>query len=176
VIVLVLVVLSLTVFSSAPGPAATDETAVPKAEATTVNSVVDGSASSQAELLSALENVGKCTDLAGSVSQISQVVGQRSSELAEASGLAIGALPNGAPMRSYLVETLRISKHAEEIFLSWAENVSAHGCSAQNLHSAAYNDAATLFQDAEVAEMNFIKLWNPVALEEGFKPRSQASF
>jgi curved DNA-binding protein CbpA len=176
VIVLVLVVLSLTVFSSAPGPAAADEAAVSKAEATTVNSVIDSSASSQAELLSAVNNVTKCADLAGSVGQISQVLGQRASELSEASGLATGALPNGGPLRSYLVETIRISRHAEEIFLSWAEDLSAHGCSAQRVHSSAYNAAATLFQDAEVAEANFITLWNPVALENGFKSRPKASF
>jgi hypothetical protein len=176
VIVLVLVVLSLTVFSSAPGPAATDEAAVSKAEAATVNSVVDNSASSQAELLGAVNNVRRCTDLAGSVSQISQVLGQRASELSEASGLATGALPNGAPLRSYLVETIRISQHADEIFLNWAEEVSAHGCTPPNLYSSAYNEAATLFQDAEVAEINFVTLWNPVARENGFQPRSKASF
>jgi hypothetical protein len=176
VIVLVLVVLSLTVFSSSPGPAAADETAVSKAEAATVNSVLDSSASSQAELLGAVNNVTKCTDLAGSVSQISQVLGQRASELSEASGLATGGLPNGAPLRSYLVETIRISQHADETFLSWAEEVRAHGCSTKSVYNSAYNTAATLFQDAEVAETNFIKLWNPVALKNGFKPRPQASF
>jgi hypothetical protein len=175
VIVLVLVVLSLTVFS-APGPAATDEAAVSKAEAATINSVVDSSESSQAELLGAVNDVGKCTDLAGSVSQISQVVGQRASELSEASGLATGALPNGQPLRSYLVETIRISQHADEVFLSWAEKVNAHGCTSSNLHSATYNEAATLFQDAEIAEINFIKLWNPVASKNGFPSRSKASF
>jgi curved DNA-binding protein CbpA len=176
VIVLVLVVLSITVFSSSPGPAATDQAAVSKAEATTVNSVLDNSASSQAELLSAVNKVTKCTDVAGSVSQISQVLGQRASELSEASGLATGSLPNGVPLRSYLVETIRMSQHAEEIFLSWAEELNAHGCSTQSVYSSSYNAAATLFQDAEAAETNFINLWNPVALENGFKPRPPASF
>jgi curved DNA-binding protein CbpA len=176
VIVLVLVVLSLTVFPSSPGPAATDQAAVSRAEASTVNSVLDSSASSQAELLSAVNNVTKCTDVAGSASQISQVLGQRASELSEASGLATGSLPNGVPLRSYLVETIRMSQHAEEIFLSWAEELNAHGCSAQRVYSSSYNAAATLFQDAEVAEANFIKLWNPVAVENGFKPRPPASF
>jgi hypothetical protein len=176
VIILVLVVLSLTVFSSSPGPAVTDEAAVSKAEATTVNSVLDSSASSQAELLTAVNNVTKCTDVAGSVNQISQVLGQRASELSEASGLATGSLPNGVPLRSYLVETIRMSQHAEEIFLSWAEELNAHRCSAQSVYSSSYNAAATLFQDAEVAEANFIKLWNPVALENRFKSRPPASF
>ena len=176
VIILVLVVLSLTVFSSSPGPAVTDEAAVSKAEATTVNSVLDSSASSQAELLTAVNNVTKCTDVAGSVNQISQVLGQRASELSEASGLATGSLPNGVPLRSYLVETIRMSQHAEEIFLSWAEELNAHRCSAQSVYSSSYNAAATLFQDAEVAEANFIRLWNPVALENGFKSRPPASF
>jgi hypothetical protein len=176
VIVLVLVILSLTVFSSPPGPAATDEAAVSKAEAATVNSVVDSSESSQIELLGAVYNVGKCTDLAGSVGQISQVLGQRASELSEASGLATGALPNSVPLRSYLVETIRMFQHSDEIFLSWAEEVSARGCTPPNLYSSAYNEAATLFQEAEVAEDNFIQLWNPVASENGFQPRSKASF
>jgi hypothetical protein len=176
VIVLVVVVLSLTVFSSTPGPAATDEAAVAKAEAATVNSVVDSSASSQAEFLNAINNVSKCTDLAGSVSQIGQVLGQRTSELSEASGLATWALPNGVPLRSYLVETIRIFQHSNEIFLSWAEEVSAHGCTPPNLHSSAYNQGATLFQDAEVAENNFIAFWNLVASKNGFPPRSKVSF
>jgi hypothetical protein len=176
VIVLVVVVLSLTVFSSTPGPAATDEAAVAKAEAATVNSVVDSSASSQAEFLNAINNVSKCTDLAGSVSQIGQVLGQRTSELSEASGLATWALPNGVPLRSYLVETIRIFQHSNEIFLSWAEEVSAHGCTPPNLHSSAYNQGATLFQDAEVAENNFIAFWNLVASKNGFQPRSKVSF
>ena len=175
VIVLVVVVLSLTVFSSTPGPAATDEAAVAKAEAATVNSVVDSSASSQAEFLNAINNVSKCTDLAGSVSQIGQVLGQRTSELSEASGLATWALPNGVPLRSYLVETIRIFQHSNEIFLSWAEEVSAHGCTPPNLHSSAYNQGATLFQDAEVAENNFIAFWN-LASKNGFQPRSKVSF
>jgi hypothetical protein len=176
VMVVVLVVLSLTAFSSAPGPAATDEAAVAKAEATTVNSVLDSSTSSQAEFLNAINNVKKCIDLTGSVSQISQVLGQRASELNEASGLATWALPNGLPLRSYLVETIRMYRHANEIFLSWAEEVRAHGCTPTNLRSSTYNEGATLFQDAVIAQVNFIKFWEPVASKDGFQPRSKASF
>lgn len=176
VIVLVPVILLLTVFSSAPGPAAANETAVFKAEATTVNSVVDASASSQAEFLNAINNVSKCTDLAGSVSQINQVLGQRANELSEASGLATWALPNGLPVRSYLVQTISTFQRADEIFLSWAKEVSAHGCTSPNLHSSVYNAGATLFQDAVVAEANFIKFWNPIASENGFQLRPKATF
>jgi len=176
VMALVPVVLFLTVFSSAPGPAAADEAAVSKAEAARVNSVLASSASSQAEFLSAINSVSKCTDLTGSVSQISQALGQRASELSEASGLATWALPDGLSLRSYLVETIRIFQHSNEIFLSWAQEVSAHGCTPSNLRSSVYNEGATLFQDAVVAQMNFISLWNPVASENGFQLRSKASF
>jgi DnaJ domain len=175
--VIVLVpVLFLTVFSSAPAPQAAAESAVSKTEAATVNSVVDSSASSQAEFLIAISNVNKCTDLAGSVGQINQVLGQRTIELSEASGLATGALPYGLPLRSWLVETISMSQHTDEIFLGWAEQVSAHGCTPWNLHSSVYNEGATLFQHAEAAELHFIAFWNPVASENGFQLRSKASF
>jgi hypothetical protein len=173
---LVLLVLGLTAFSSAPGPPVPGEPAVSKAEAAAVNSVVNSSASSQAEFLNAINNVNKCTGIASSVRQISQVLGQRASELSEASGLATRALRNGLPLRSYLVETIRISQHSDEIFLRWAEEVSAHGCTPPNLHSSVYNEGATLFQDAVVAEVNFIAFWNPVASKNGFQPRSKANF
>ncbi len=169
-------VLFLTVFSSAPAPQAAAESAVSKTEAATVNSVVDSSASSQTEFLIAISNVNKCTDLAGSVGQINQVLGQRTIELSEASGLATGALPHGLPLRSWLVETISMSQHTDEIFLGWAEQVSAHGCTPWNLHSSVYNEGATLFQHAEAAELHFIEFWNPVASENGFQLRSKASF
>jgi len=152
---------------SATNPAAQEEAA-------TINTLLDQSSSSQVELEFAMSHIFACSDVAGNASQVNTVVGQRSSELSEASGLPVAALPNGASLRSYLVEVLRISLHADEDYLTWANGVTAHGCGAQNLQDPTYANGYKLTNDVVAAKLNFLPLWNYVARKYGFQPRTQS--
>jgi hypothetical protein len=172
ILIFLFVILPALTGSSPPVRAATDPVA--KQEAMTINTLLDQNAASQVKLEYAMNHIFACSDVAGNDSQVNMVVGQGTSELSEASGLPVAALANGASMKSYLVEVLRISLHADEDYLTWANGVMAHGCNAQNLWAPAYANGYAQTQHVVAAKLNFLPLWNNVAGMYGFPIRSQS--
>jgi hypothetical protein len=172
ILIFLFVILPALTGSSPPVRAATDPVA--KQEAMTINTLLDQNAASQVKLEYAMNHIFACSDVAGNDSQVNMVVGQGTSELSEASGLPVAALVNGASMKSYLVEVLRISLHADEDYRTWANGVMAHGCNAQNLWAPAYANGYAQTQHVVAAKLNFLPLWNNVAGMYGFPIRSQS--
>ena len=59
-------------------------------------------------------------NLAGAVSQLQNVVNQRTSEYRRASALTVSALPDGAKVKSELITALSRSLKADQDYLTWA--------------------------------------------------------
>lgn len=171
ILIFVFVILPVLIGSS---PAASAANAAAKREATTINALLDHNSSSQVQLESAMGRIFTCSDVAGDEGQVDMVARQLASQLSEASGLSVAALPDGPSLRSYLVEVLRISLHADNDYLTWASGVMVHGCNAQNLQNATYANGYTLTKDVVAAKLNFLPLWNHVARTYGFQYRTQS--
>ena len=74
-----------------------------------MNELLGSSAAARKALQGAVDQVRDCTGLPGAVSQIRNVVGQRSSQYNQASALSTAALASGAIVKSDLITALRDS-------------------------------------------------------------------
>ena len=142
-----------------------------QAQAAKINDLLDASASSRQSLATAVQDVGNCTNQSSAASAISSVASQRASEYSQASGLATGALPDGAALKSDLLSALHYSLAADRDFLTWAQQ--NEGCQGTAPVTAAYNKGLTASGQAVTAKKNFLHLWNPVASSDGFPTRSE---
>jgi hypothetical protein len=174
-VVLTLLILFVIVPAlSGAGPAATPKDPVALKEAATINSLLDRSVSSQAELAFAMNHVEACSALAADDGQIAAVVGQRGSELSQATGLSAAALANGVSLKGYLVEVLRMSLHADQDYLAWVNGVMARGCSARSLQDSAYASGYAMTVYVVAAKLDFLSAWDQVARAYGFQSRDQS--
>jgi hypothetical protein len=125
-----------------------------QSEANAINRLLPQAAASRRELVNAVAEVSQCANLPGAVSQIQQSVNDRSAELSTAQGLPIGKLPDGATLKSDLVQALQYSLNADNGYLSWAE-AQENGCvggSPSNVTTD--NDGATQYKNL------FANIWN----------------
>jgi hypothetical protein len=159
---------------SGSGPAVTARDPVAMKEAATINGLLDRSVSSQVELELAMNHVEACSALAADDGQIAAVVGQRGSELSQATGLSAAALANGVSLKGYLVEVLRMSLHADQDYLAWVRDVMARGCSAHSLQDSAYAGGYAMTVYVVAAKLDFLSAWDQVAPVYGFQRRNQS--
>ena len=121
---------------------------------------------------SAVNDVGSCTNLPAAVSAIKSVASQRDSELASASALRTGALPNGAALQAALVSALRDSLQADRDFLRWGRQQLNAGCTDPAPVTSAYKAGFNESKQAGTAKEQFLQLWNPIAIQQGLPTRS----
>jgi serine/threonine protein kinase len=155
--------------SSAPPVAS----ATPSRQAAAVHTLLGSSAAARKDLISAVAQVRSCARLPAAVSQIQQVVNQRSTEYSRASALSTAALANGATVKSDLLAALRNSLQADRDYLTWARQQLA-GCR-PGAPSRAYNAAIGADQQADVAKGTFVRVWNPVAAKYGLPAETTSS-
>jgi tRNA A-37 threonylcarbamoyl transferase component Bud32 len=160
----------LPAVSSAP-PAAS---ATASRQAAGVHTLLGSSAATREDLISAVAQVRSCARLSAAVSQIQQVVNQRSTEYSRASAMSTAALANGATVKSDLLAALRNSLQADRDYLTWARQQLA-GCR-PGAPSRAYNAAIGADQQADVAKGTFVRVWNPVAAKYGLPAETTSSF
>jgi hypothetical protein len=153
------------------GSAATTGGGSAQGQAAQINNLLDASAASRQSLASAVQDVGNCTNLSSATSAISTVASQRASEYDQASRLSAGALPDGAALKFDLLSALHYSVAADKDFLAWAQQNA--GCQGTAPVNAAYNAGLRASGKAVTAKKNFLRLWNPVASNQGFPTRSE---
>jgi hypothetical protein len=112
-----------------------------------------------------------CANPARGVAQIQQVVSQRRAEYAQAKALSVGALANGAEMKTDLTSALFYSLQADRDYLGWARQQQLSGC-APPAGSGAHAAAGSAGGQASKAKRAFVGLWNPAAAHYGFRARS----
>jgi Protein kinase domain len=159
--------------SPRPSPSAPAVTAASR-QAAAVHVLLGSSATARKNLAGAVADVHSCTNVATAVSQIRQVVNQRSTEVSQASALPVAALANGATVKADLLTALRSSLQADRDYLTWAQRELAR-CR-PGAASPAYNAAVSADQQAVAAKGTFVRVWNPVAARYGLPAETTSSF
>ena len=131
-----------------------------------MNNLLNSSASSHQTLDSGLSEVENCSDPAGGEALIQGVVNQRKADAGQAAALQTGALPDGAALKSDLQTALGYSLTSDRDYLAWATRDVNAGCSPQGAPANAADPQASASKGI------FLGLWNPIAREYGFQPRS----
>jgi hypothetical protein len=140
-------------------------------QAAALGALLTSSAAARTALHQAVTQVGACANLPGAVSQLQDVVNQRSSEYGHASALATSALPGGAKVKSALVAALGRSLKADQDYLAWAREQMTGGCTPTS-QSSAYTAAFSASEQADAAKQAFVQVWNPVAARYGIAQES----
>jgi hypothetical protein len=139
-----------------------------------VSNLLGSSAATRQALESAVTQVQACTNLSGAVSQIQNVVNQRSTQYERASALQATALASGATLKSDLITALRDSLNADRDYLTWARQQLTNGCT-PGAQSGAYDTAYAADQQANAAKAQFALVWDPVAARYGISQQSADS-
>ena len=143
-------------------------------QATAVSNLLGSSATTRTALEGAVGQAQACTNLSGAVSQIQQVVNQRSSQFQQASALSTANLAGGAVVKSDLLTALRDSLNADRDYLTWAQQQLNTGCT-PGVQSSAYITAYDADQQANAAKADFALVWDPVAARYGVSQQSPDS-
>ena len=154
---------------SAVSPSAASSPSAPvlaTRQAGALSALLTSSAAARAALHQAVGQVIACTNLPGAVSQLQDVVNQRTIEYSRASALSTSALPDGPAVKSGLAAALSSSLRADRDYLAWARQQLAGGCT-PSAQSGAYNAAYGASQQADAAKEAFLLVWNPVAARYG---------
>ncbi len=159
--------------SPRPSPSAPAATAASR-QAAAVNVLLGSSATTRKDLVGAVADVHSCARVAAGVSQIQQVVNQRSAEDRRASALSTAAVANGTTVKADLLAALRSSLQADRDYLTWAQQQLAR-CR-PGAPSRAYNAAVGADQQAVTAKETFVRAWNPVAARYGLPAETTSSF
>ncbi len=155
---------SPTASSSPPPPLASQQAAA-------LDTLLISSSTARTALHRAVKQVATCTNLAGAISDLQNVVTQRAGEASRASGLSVSALPDGAKVKSALTTALSRSLKADQDYLTWARQQKAGGCTPSS-QSGTYNAAFSASQQADTAKQAFVQVWNPVAARYGLAQNS----
>jgi hypothetical protein len=139
-------------------------------QATAVSNLLISSAAARKALEGAVSEVRNCSRLHAATRRIQAVVNQRSTEYANASALSMGALANGATVKSDLLAALRASLDADRDYLTWARHQITRCTPAAQ--SGAYNAAFSADEQAGAAKQSFVQVWNPVAAKYRLPPES----
>jgi serine/threonine protein kinase len=160
--------------ASSPRPSPSAPATAASRQAAAVNVLLGSSATARKNLVGAVADVHSCARVAAAVSQIQQVVNQRSTEDRRASALSMAALANGTTVKADLLAALRSSLQADRDYLTWAQQQLAR-CR-PGAPSRAYNAAIGADQQAGTAKETFVRAWNPVAARYGLPAETTSSF
>jgi serine/threonine-protein kinase len=160
--------------SPSPSPSSPSPSVLASEQAAALGMLLTSSATARTALHTAINQVDACTNLSGAVSQLQDVVTQRTGEYGRVSALATSALPDGTAMKSELFGALSNSLQADRDYLTWAQQQLAGGCAPPE-QSSAYTAAYRASQLADAAKEAFVQAWNPVAVTYGIKPVSARS-
>jgi hypothetical protein len=144
------------------------------AEAQAVNRLLNESATARSALRRGIDDVKGCSKVAKGFHILRKVAAERVHEVKRAESLDMRALPDGAALKADLIKTLRYSRRADHDYRSWSRQVLLGGCWLASNKSSHYSAAATASRRATTAKKSFLRLWNPIAEQQGFRSRSQA--
>jgi hypothetical protein len=143
-------------------------------QAAQVNRLLVESAATRRLLARAVADVGACSNLPVAASELRQVVDQRRRELGRASALSTNALPGADELSTELSQAMSYSLRADRHFLAWARQQLNAGCIAPAPQTSAYQAGVTASEQARASKTGFLRLWNPVATNQGLQTWTQA--
>jgi len=141
-----------------------------QSEATAMNTLLLNSAQSRSQWNANIlvTNVGNCVAIGSDITQIGDIAGQRQTELTQAGNLQVGAIPNGATLKSQLMTALQISLNIDNDYLAWARQQQSSGC-AVGTNSTYYSDATNADSQATADKETFLSTWDPIASTYGLE-------
>jgi serine/threonine protein kinase len=155
--------------TTSPATTSPLSTATASTQAAAVSTLLATGSGSSVTLTDAVNNVGSCTDLSGSIDSINAVRDQRQAEYSQAQSLTTDALQNGTALKSDLTKALSFSLKADDDYLAWAQQQSV---SCQPGSPPAH--ASTAGNKALSYKTLFVGLWNPQAPTYGLPTTSVA--
>lgn len=145
-----------------PTPTQTEAT-----EVKAINVLLESSGGSRQQLSTAVSDVADCLNVGYDVTQLEQIVTERESQLSEAQGLSVDAIPDGSVLQSDLVTALTASLKADQDYLAWAQEQNGNDCengTYSQHYQAALSDDTTATDD----KATFVQAWTPPAEQYGY--------
>jgi hypothetical protein len=158
--------------TSSPQTSASTGGEATSAQAAQINYLLTASAATRNPLATALLDVRHCDDISGAIATIRAVAQRYGTEYGLATRLKTGQVPNGAALKSDLINAYYLSAIADYYFVEWAQHLEASGCISSIPAAAAYNAGMADTAKATSAKDAFVQLWNPAAKSEGLPSRS----
>jgi len=144
-----------------------------RAQAETIDALLDRSIASRNKLNKAIERVDRCTDLAGALADMQAVGRERTAQLADLAKADISGLPGGESLRGELGTALRHSLEADGAYVDWARPTIRDGCADTTSRTAALRRGQAASDQAGAAKSAFLTRWNPVASGLGLATRTR---
>ncbi len=145
---------------------ATQSQATEQSEATQMNNLLLDSSNSRADIQPLVNDVEACGDVGDDVTQIGNIASERTSELNQAKNLDVSAIPDGATLKTDLMNALQLSLRIDTDYYDWAQQQESSDCGTGE-DSSYLSDANTENPNASNAKAAFLNLWDPIASQYG---------
>jgi hypothetical protein len=150
-----------------------EPTSDPLPQVQAIDALLDRSKASRDKLNSAIDRIGRCTDLDGAVDDMRTVGQERQAQIAEVQDADLSALSTGESLRSGLITALRFSLQADAAYVQWAAPTLSGGCANTAARRSAFAQGRSASDQAGAAKQSFLAAWNPVATSLGLPARDR---
>lgn len=161
--------------ASAPGgssgPAA-DSAAEQQAQA--LDSLLKTSGNSRSSVVSAVESVKGCQNLAGAASDLRSAATQRTGLVTRLGTLSVDKLPGHTDLTDALTKAWRASAAADSHYAAWADQAQHDNKVCKGGHARATGEAQTANRESGTAtqqKKRAVRLWNSIAQQYGLTQR-----
>lgn len=164
-----------TVSESAPADEKPSPSVDPAEEqAIALDKLLADSNNSRDSVIAAVRNVGKCTDLAKSATDLRNAAKQRNGLVTRLAGLSVDKLPANAQLTASLTKAWKASAAADNHYAAWAGQVAGKkGC--RKGHARTTPQAANKSSgEATTAKQEAARLWNTIAKQYGLTTRDKS--
>ncbi|MEV6754880.1 hypothetical protein [Streptomyces sp. NPDC051214] len=166
-----------TVSESAPADDKPSPSVDPaKEQAVALDKLLADSNNSRDSVIGAVRNVGKCTDLAQSATDLRNAAKQRNGLVTRLSQLSVDKLPANAQLTASLTKAWKASAAADNHYAAWAGQVAGKkGCKKGHARTTPQAVAANKSSgEATTAKQEAAGLWNAIAKQYGLTTRDKS--
>ena len=166
-----------TVATTTGGPASTPAPALSDRDvANRFEQLLEQNSGARAQVTSSVQGVGACSlDPHQAYDTLGAVVNTRKALVDQVNVINVSALPEGAVLKSNLIQAWQASIAADVHFQAWALGVANAGCTPNGVNSGPEWDAANAAsQQATASKQAFSDAWGPVAARFGLRTWAEA--
>lgn len=166
-----------TVSESAPSDEKPSPSADPaKEQAVALDKLLADSNNSRDSVIAAVRNVGKCTDLGKSATDLRNAAKQRNGLVTRLSALTVDKLPSNVRLTAALTKAWKASAAADNHYAAWADQVAGKkGCKKGRARATPQAAAGNKSSgEATTAKQEAAGLWNPIAQEHQLTTRDKS--
>ncbi|MFG2501790.1 hypothetical protein ACGFSB_26720 [Streptomyces sp. NPDC048441] len=166
-----------TVSDSAPSDEKPSPSVDPaKEQAVALDKLLADSNNSRDSVIAAVRNVGKCTNLSQSATDLRNAAKQRNGLVTRLSALSVDKLPTSAQLTTSLTKAWKASAAADNHYAAWAGQVGGKkGCKKGHPRTTPQAAAANKSSgEATTAKTQAAGLWNTIAKQYGLTTRDRS--